>query len=227
MASQVEIMLQPTVKKQFPISSFDRPPHPSSPIFPSVKPTFGTSKSVSSAGSVTMPKPGGVAVSHSTSMRSRMPTVTEIEERKKKGLCYWCRAKYSFGHKCTRSQLYQLLIEGEDAEEDFEDCQDNPELLLADATLEEMPTLSLHAMLGSAGYDTMRIQAMIGNKSVVILVDSGSAHNFVDAALVKALGLSVWQHKQLQVAVADGGEIDHHRHLQESELEPPRFQIPD
>ncbi|KAL4297809.1 hypothetical protein GQ457_12G002220 [Hibiscus cannabinus] len=51
----------------------------------------------------------------------------EIEDRRKKGLCFWCSAKYTPGHRCTRSQLYQILMEDstklEDKEE-FIDCRD-------------------------------------------------------------------------------------------------------
>ncbi|KAK5840355.1 hypothetical protein PVK06_009252 [Gossypium arboreum] len=33
-----------------------------------------------------------------------------IEDRRKKGLCFWCNAKYAPGHKCVKSQLYQLVV---------------------------------------------------------------------------------------------------------------------
>ncbi|MBA0561144.1 hypothetical protein Golob_017993 [Gossypium lobatum] len=37
------------------------------------------------------------------------PTV--MDERKQKGLCFWCGAKYHMGHKCVKPQLYQILPE--------------------------------------------------------------------------------------------------------------------
>ncbi|GMI63403.1 hypothetical protein HRI_000009600 [Hibiscus trionum] len=33
-------------------------------------------------------------------------SAAEIEDRRKRGLCFWCAAKYSPGHKCARSQLF-------------------------------------------------------------------------------------------------------------------------
>lgn len=30
----------------------------------------------------------------------------KMEDRRKKGLCFWCLAKYTIGHKCDKSQLY-------------------------------------------------------------------------------------------------------------------------
>lgn len=34
-----------------------------------------------------------------------------MEDRRKKVLCFWCAAKYTPSHKCTKSQLYQLVVE--------------------------------------------------------------------------------------------------------------------
>ncbi|MBA0687024.1 hypothetical protein Goari_014587 [Gossypium aridum] len=41
--------------------------------------------------------------------RSILPTV--MADRKQKGLCFWCGAKYHIGHKCVKLQLYQFLPE--------------------------------------------------------------------------------------------------------------------
>lgn len=45
----------------------------------------------------------------------RKPRVKEM----RRGLCYWCDEKYTFGHKCKSSQLYMLMIQndGRDKEE--------------------------------------------------------------------------------------------------------------
>lgn len=40
--------------------------------------------------------------------------------------------------------------------------------------------ISLHAISGSSSPNTMRLMGMIGNQPVIILVDSGSTHNFLD-----------------------------------------------
>ncbi|XP_022714593.1 zinc finger BED domain-containing protein RICESLEEPER 1-like [Durio zibethinus] len=37
-------------------------------------------------------------------------TQVEIEEKKRKWLCYWCGTKYTPEHKCMKSQTYQLII---------------------------------------------------------------------------------------------------------------------
>jgi len=45
--------------------------------------------------------------------------------------------------------------------------------------------LSLHAMEGSPSPTTIRFMGFINNKPVNILLDSGSAHNFVDPKVVQ------------------------------------------
>jgi len=43
-----------------------------------------------------------------------------------------------------------------------------------------LPQLSLNAMNGYSGFNTMRMNGHIGKKTIHILLDSGSTHNFLD-----------------------------------------------
>ncbi|KAK5840281.1 hypothetical protein PVK06_009172 [Gossypium arboreum] len=71
----------------------------------------------------------------------------------------------------------------------------------------ENPTtlvLSLHALHGSQGNNIMRVVTTIG---FIILINSGSTHNFVDAKLVKTLNLSVEHSCKLKVIVSNEGVL--------------------
>lgn len=124
---------------------------------------------------------------------TRSLSLVEIEAWKRNDLCFWCGAKYNIGHKCVKPQIYQLLldpcIEGEG--EEFLECLDQ----LEDPTLAEEtaqgPVLSLHAIQGSQGLNTMRVVACFGNAKVIIMVDSSSTHNFISGKLVRQLSLPV------------------------------------
>lgn len=124
---------------------------------------------------------------------TRSLSLVEIEAWKRNDLCFWCGAKYNIGHKCVKPQIYQLLldpcIEGEG--EEFLECLDQ----LEDPTLAEEtaqgPLLSLHAIQGSQGLNTMRVVACFGNAKVIIMVDSSSTHNFISGKLVRQLSLPV------------------------------------
>ncbi|KAK5835646.1 hypothetical protein PVK06_011340 [Gossypium arboreum] len=71
-----------------------------------------------------------------------------MEDRRKKGLCFWYRAKYRPNHKCMMSQLYQLLMEplSENEGEEFQDCQEILESTNPKGEICTIPILSLHAM---------------------------------------------------------------------------------
>jgi hypothetical protein len=80
---------------------------------------------------------------------------TQMEDRRKKGLCYNCDAKWKYGHKCQNPKLF--LLEG------LEELEDNPTLETENEDLmdfsydEEKPEISLHAITGSNHPNTMRL----------------------------------------------------------------------
>ena len=124
----------------------------------------------------------------------------------------WCRAKYFFNHSCVKSQLYHILVENptpnETEVEEFLDCVDYMEDLENTHKEEEnMPTISLHAMLGTTGYHTMRIQGRIKNQRVIFLVDTGSTHNFMDHVIIKRIGGISHSISSLTVTVANGEQL--------------------
>ncbi|KAK5802958.1 hypothetical protein PVK06_030592 [Gossypium arboreum] len=92
------------------------------------------------------------------------------------------RAKFTLGHKCTKSELYQILhdttFEGDN--EEFQDCNEHLEEVYDDPMLADSHVHSLHAMQGSQGNDTIRLASKFGNKLAMVLVDSESTHNFIN-----------------------------------------------
>nr|GEW79336.1 transposon Ty3-G Gag-Pol polyprotein [Tanacetum cinerariifolium] len=63
-------------------------------------------------------------------------------------------------------------------------------------TLEQNPDashaeISFHAISGSINPQTLRLPGKIKNKEVVVLIDDGSTHNFIDQALADCFGLVV------------------------------------
>ncbi|GMI77769.1 hypothetical protein HRI_001446200 [Hibiscus trionum] len=76
-------------------------------------------------------------------------STTEIDERRRKGLCFWCAEKYAPGHRCAKSQMFQIMVDGTEEEgetEVFLDCEESGE-----GGVTEGPVLSLNAMWGATG----------------------------------------------------------------------------
>ena len=125
-------------------------------------------------------------------------------EKRKKGLCFNCDEKFQPGHHCKSTKIFLLeglypfqgpssnvqLIKLNDIdmplslESDllhFESVESKPKIAKAEITL--------YALLGSPSPGTMRIKGKINGHWVVILIDTGSTHNFLDAAIISKLQL--------------------------------------
>jgi hypothetical protein len=45
---------------------------------------------------------------------------------------------------------------------------------------EALPEISFHALAGTAHPQTFRVTGKVGNKELIVLIDGGSTHNFID-----------------------------------------------
>ena len=66
-------------------------------------------------------------------------TLAQVDENRKKGLCFKCDEPYTIGHKCKQKSF--MMIEHEDLESEAED----EEILLKPKGMEE-PEISFQAM---------------------------------------------------------------------------------
>ena len=64
--------------------------------------------------------------------------------------------------------------------------------------------ITLYALSGTPTSGTMRVMGRIKHKSLVILIDSSSTHNFVDTSLFSQLHILVDTSQVLEVKVANG-----------------------
>lgn len=100
---------------------------------------------------------------------------------------------YSIRHKCSKPQIYQMVIDdATDMETDSksptsDESQDCLGKLKVTEVEEESvtPVLYFHALNGSQGHNIMRLSAKFRHCEAIILVDFGSAQNFVYYKLVK------------------------------------------
>ncbi|VFQ78491.1 unnamed protein product [Cuscuta campestris] len=97
-------------------------------------------------------------------------------------LCSYCKQKWQNGHKC-RGTLN--AVSGNEETEQVSEA--------------EAPV--------AMGHNTIRLVGNVSGKSMVILIDSGSTHSFLDPEIVKDLNLSFVETEPLNVIVANGTEL--------------------
>ena len=124
-----------------------------------------------------------------TNKNIKIPTRQERDERRKNGLYMWCGIKFTRGYQCLKSQLYHMLLETDhDSDEDndlFLDCEEPLGVAGVVPKEDDRLVISLHALIGTVGYNTIRVQGKIKNQLVSILVDTGSTHNFANQRVTK------------------------------------------
>ena len=75
-------------------------------------------------------------------------------------------------------------------------------------TSESIPEISYHAIAGTEHPQTIRVLGKLKNKDIMVLVDDGSTHNFIDQSVVSKFGLPVVRDKRFQVMVANREKIE-------------------
>jgi hypothetical protein len=141
-------------------------------------------------------------------------TPQELQIRREKGLCYNCDDKFAPGHRCKR--LFNILIGFPETQ--VEDNLLTLALVESASTSETQPDpeqdpavdsaqISLHALMGHTIPQTLRFQGQLKGSPVVILIDSGSTHNFIQDRIAKQLGLPLHHAQSFQVLVGNGEEL--------------------
>ncbi|VFQ85138.1 unnamed protein product [Cuscuta campestris] len=85
----------------------------------------------------------------------RRLTSAEMDEKRAKGLCFFCDEKYVAGHKCAnKKQIFLVDVTEEElvVEDEGTSCDSDSSL-----ELEELMTISLQALMGVTGYQTIRV----------------------------------------------------------------------
>ncbi|KAA8542515.1 hypothetical protein F0562_023667 [Nyssa sinensis] len=139
--------------------------------------------------------------STSSTLPVRRMSPTELQERRAKGLCYNCNEKFVPGHRCKKL----FLIEACHEEEDGDVIMDMEESVQED--YKEVPEISLHAISGTRAPETMRVKGGIGHISTIVLVDSGSTHNFINETLARKVALQPEKGGKFEVVVASGEKL--------------------
>lgn len=67
--------------------------------------------------------------------------------------------------------------------------------------------MSLHAMKGSTNYKTLKVCAKVKDKDILILIDCGSTHCFLNEKIAKVLDCKLENTMPMTIKVADGSQL--------------------
>lgn len=122
---------------------------------------------------------------------------TEMEERKRLGLCFNCNEKFDRGHNRVCQRIFLLEL----AEADDDDA-----LATEDQPAKE-PMISVLATSGVRTKEMMQMRINIGGASFLALLDSGSSHNFITEEAAARTDLVLVPQRGMRVTVANGDRV--------------------
>uniref|UniRef100_A0A1J3DC48 Uncharacterized protein n=1 Tax=Noccaea caerulescens TaxID=107243 RepID=A0A1J3DC48_NOCCA len=122
----------------------------------------------------------------------------EIAEKRRLGLCYKCPEKWSRGHQCHNMMLQVFtVINEEEVEISDEDWMDGFEEMIE--TSPELMELSLFSFLGMDSPSVTKLWGEIGGTKVIVMIDSGATHNFIDPFVLGKTHLTPARNRSLEI----------------------------
>jgi hypothetical protein len=147
----------------------------------------------------------------STPLKIQKMTRDEMVERQLKGLCYNCDDKYFPGHKFKEQNLFMAILE-DVLEEDVE----TPLVFESPETMNITPpsnppevelVISLNALTSFSAPQTLKLIGYNKHRKVIILVDSGSTHNFIHRRIAQETHCYIHAVNNFQIMIANGGSM--------------------
>lgn len=126
-------------------------------------------------------------------------TSEELALRRDQGLCYHCDDKWSPGHRC-KPRLHLFIADNEP--DDLEPPVSPPP---APSVISQ---ISLNAMEGTFAPHTFRLLGSIHHQQLVILVDGGTTHNFIQTRMARFLALPSSPTASLRVMVGNDNTLE-------------------
>ena len=137
--------------------------------------------------------------------RERRLTESKIQDRRRRGLCFHCDEKFSFGH-CCKKEFNILLVHDEEIgmEDDHWVVEDTEDAV---APMVEKVQISLNSLVGLTNPGTMKLRGLLGGKEVIVLVDCGATHNFISWDVVHRMGIPFTETPDYGVETGTGESV--------------------
>eukprot|EP00253_Pinus_taeda_P036279 PITA_36279 len=131
------------------------------------------------------------------------------------------------GHKCKEPKFFQIdatdynSTEEDPPLEEHEPLEDDNQ----QENVSDEPVISLHALAGISSPQTLKIRGFIKHRPLVVLIDSGSTHNFIHQKVTETLHCFVRTISNFQVQIADGGTMKCEGYCENVKLQMGNYQL--
>jgi hypothetical protein len=147
----------------------------------------------------------------STPLKIQKLTRDEMVEHQLKGLFYNCDDKYFLGPKCKEQKIFMAISEDilkeNVATPLVSESPKTPDITPPSDPLEVEPVIFLNALTGFSAPQTLKIISYIKHQKVIILVDSGSTHNFIHRLIAQETHCYIHVVNNFQIMIANGGSM--------------------
>jgi hypothetical protein len=126
------------------------------------------------------------------------------EYRRANNQCFRCGDPFDPTHKCTKKQGAEVHALEAEAQAEILSEEILNLMELHDIAQAEQLSLSIHAMSGTEGSETLNLRAMVGNQVLLILVDSGSSDCFINANMLSRVNCVAQSTDPIPVKMANG-----------------------
>ena len=136
-----------------------------------------------------------------------------MADRQRNGLCHNCDEKYVKGHRCCEQEIFHMDVSSTPKMEDLgleEPSKEEPneQTFLVQDTVEPSSftmeaVISLHALSGVFTPQNLKIKGYIKYHQLVVLINSGNTHNFINRSRVVALHIFIHPINNFQVLIAN------------------------
>jgi hypothetical protein len=148
---------------------------------------------------------------HPTPLKIQKSTREEMVEHQLKCIFYNCDEKYFLGHKCKEKNFFMAIskdvVELDIDISHFAELPETTSITPPFDPIEIEPIISLNAHTGFFSPHTLKLIGYIKNLKVIIIIDSGSTHNFIHQCISQETHWYIHVVKNFQIMIANGGSM--------------------
>jgi hypothetical protein len=128
-------------------------------------------------------------------------------ELRRKKLCFSCKEPWEPGHRCMgkgKVHYIEVLSDSDGEEEKGQEQESEHDSLVDENPHEEVKSGAIATLSGVPRFDTFRVHGVLQGQRVIVIIDGGSTHNFIDSALVTRRDIPTIDFEGFDVVVAGG-----------------------